>query len=245
MPATRYKIWQTGGPVGQGASNSFHVGVAGVAKMDQAALPFVVANELICSLLARAILLPIPPGFIIDHQGVPCYVSLNFNLAGEDLPPVDAAVISAQQPTLSCGIVLFDVWVVNRDRHSRNIANDKTTGKVHIFDHSHAFFSGRASLETNRNQLGIGGHCLVPELTTFKGLHDWLNRINGIPEYYVREAIASAVKVGLPDVDRDFCSDFLLERRKRLVDLIKANRNSFSKIQPPLWDEFDTDGGIQ
>ncbi|MCB9654160.1 MAG: hypothetical protein H6729_08540 [Deltaproteobacteria bacterium] len=50
---------------------------------------YVVANELIAEHLARALLLPIPPGFIIEHKGKPHYVSLNFNLSGEDLPPAN------------------------------------------------------------------------------------------------------------------------------------------------------------
>jgi hypothetical protein len=91
MPATRYKIWSIGSPVGEGAMQSMHVGVAGLAKCALPAQPYAVVNELICGHLAHALLLPIPPGFIIEHEDKPYHVSLNFNLAGEDLPPVDAA----------------------------------------------------------------------------------------------------------------------------------------------------------
>jgi hypothetical protein len=102
-----------GAPVDSGATQSFHVGVAGVAKGNAAGLPFVVTNELLCGHLARVLLPPVPPGFIIDHNGTPHYVSLNFNLAGEDLPPADPGAIANARPDLACGIVLFDIWMVN------------------------------------------------------------------------------------------------------------------------------------
>src|SRR5262249_23482686 len=137
MPATRYKIWQIGAAVGDGATHSFHVGVAGIAKGASVDLPYVVANELLCNLLARSIFLPTPPGFIIEHNNQPHYVSLNFNLAGHDLPPADAAALVANHPRLACGIVLFDMWVVNDDRHGRNIVFDTASNKVEVFDHSH------------------------------------------------------------------------------------------------------------
>ena len=68
-------------------------------------------TSLVCSNLAQALLLP--PGFVIEHDGKPHYVSL-INLAGEDLPPADSAGIAAAQPRLACGVVLFDIWVANR-----------------------------------------------------------------------------------------------------------------------------------
>ena len=86
-----------------------HVGVAGLAKGANQDQPFAVANELVCGNLAQAIRLPIPPGFIVDWEGQPYYVSLNFNLAGEDLPPADIVNLVARKADLACGIVLFDI----------------------------------------------------------------------------------------------------------------------------------------
>ena len=140
VPATRYKIWSVGAPVGQGATQSFHVGVAGIAKGSSPWPSFIVDNDLICRDYAQIFLLPIPPGFIIDHNGTPHYVSLNFNLSGEDLPPADPGMIASDHPELACGIVLFDVWIVNGDRHRGNIAHDRTTNRVQISDHSHCLF---------------------------------------------------------------------------------------------------------
>jgi len=248
MPATRYKIWAKGNHVGRGAMESLHVGIAGVAKKANAGLPFAVANELICGHLARAILLPVPPGFIIEQDGAPWYVSLNFNLAGEDLPPVNAGALIRAQPRVACGIVLFDIWVVNIDRNNVNLAFDQSTNRVQIFDHGHAFYhttNGQAYLQERRDQLGVAGHCLIGELNSVSEAMDWLRRIRSVPEFYIKEVVQAAVEVGLPSQDRVFCTDYLLDRRERLVTLLKANRTSFPKVVPTLWDELNEDGGVQ
>ena len=237
MPATRYKIWQVGLPVGAGATGAMHVGVAGIAKPNSAALPLVVANEYVCHALARAILLPIPPGFIIDLNSEPHYVSLDFNLAGMALPPADAALIATSHPELAAGIVLFDVWVANGDRHTQNIHFDQTSDRVEIFDHSHVSFSNEAaSLAMMANQLAIGGHCLASELRSVAGMAFWNERINQVPEFYIRAAVEAAIDIGLP-ADRVGSSlDFLLQRRPRLLDLMKDNRGAFPRIDPADFD---------
>ena len=157
MPATRYKIWQMGNPVGRGATGSLHVGVAGVAKKGVEGQPFAVANELTCRHLASAILLPVPTGFIIEQEGVPYYVSLNFNLAGEDLPPVDAVAFARDEATLASGIVLFDIWIVNSDRNTGNLTYRSNWGRQ-VFDHGSTFFhtaDGRNYLTEREDRLSM------------------------------------------------------------------------------------------
>src|SRR5262245_35107395 len=111
-----------GGPVGQGAMASVHVGVAGVAKPANPGVPYALAAELICGGLARAVMLPIPPTFFIENNGTKYHVSLNFNLAGQQLPPANPAALMASHHALAWGIVLFDIWVLNDDRHANNLA---------------------------------------------------------------------------------------------------------------------------
>ena len=246
MPATQYKIWAIGAPVGEGATQSFHVGVAGIAKGSTVTLPYTVSNELISNLLARSIFLPTPPGFIIDHNNEAHYVSLNFNLAGQDLPPVDPVALVAAHPQLACGIVLFDMWIVNGDRHRKNIAFDTVSNKVEIFDHSHAFFQGGQNhLVAAVDQLGIGGHCLANRLPSLDGMVEWSERMRAIPEFYIREAIADAVDLGLPTNQQDFCTAFLLTRRERLLRLVRDNQAAFPLVPPANWDQWDADGVIQ
>lgn len=232
MPATAYKIWTIGSPVGAGAMQSIHVGVAGVAKAAMTGMPYAVSNELICGYLARAILLPVPPGFLINKGGVPHHVSLNFNLAGQDLPPADASAIVAAHPRLAWGILLFDAWVVNFDRHCGNISFDQASNQVQVFDHSHAFCHTNLQQHLNANvtSLGIGGHCLAPEVVDTAGFDEWHTRIMCVPEFYIREVVSAAVGAGLPPSEVQFCTDYLLARRQNLRSIFEANRLTFPKL---------------
>jgi hypothetical protein len=226
-----------GAPVGAGATGAMHVGIAGIAKPNSAGLPFVVANEYICESLGRAILLPIPPGFVIDVNSEPHYVSLNFNLAGMALPPADPTEIVANHPQLAAGIVLFDIWIGNDDRHAANIHYDQASNRIEVFDHSHAKLSNDAAdLVVRLGQLAIGGHCLAPALRSTDGLADWANRINQVPEFYIRSNIGAAVDLGLPADRVASTSDYLLQRRPRLLDLLRNNRAAFPRIDPALFD---------
>ena len=110
-----------------GATGACYVGVAGVAKKATNAEPYIVANEVFCNAIARNLLLPCPPGATLDKGGEPYFFSLDFNLAGQALPPVVPSAIVAAFPRLSWGIILFDMLIMNGDRHAQNIAHDTST----------------------------------------------------------------------------------------------------------------------
>jgi hypothetical protein len=230
MPATHYKIWAVGNPVGEGATGSMYMGVASVAKCDLDSQPYIVANEYIVASLARAIRLPIPPSSLVSHDGKSWHVSQNFNLSGENLPPANPSAIVAAHPRLSWGIVLFDAWVVNTDRHNKNLSFDQTKDLLQIFDHSHALFAqtGRTVLENNLEKLGIGGHCLAPQLSDLDGMQEWADRIAAVPDYYIKETVADVIGINVPKELADWTADYLLNRRNRLVDLVKANITVFN-----------------
>jgi uncharacterized tellurite resistance protein B-like protein len=242
MPATSYKVFQWGNRVGAGAMASVNVAVSGVAKTSTPELPLAVVNELICADLARAVRLPIPPSFLVhDKDAKPYHVSLNFHLSGEDLPPADAAAIATDFPELACGVILFDMWVCNSDRHASNIAYDKAMKQVTLFDHSHAFLhgqQGKTFLENLRSQPAIGGHCLASQIMKVDGFKTWQDRISAVPEFYIREAVQQTVGIGTMTADLAiFATDYLLDRRKRLPELIQAHRALFPKVELDLWDE--------
>jgi hypothetical protein len=164
VPASKYKVFGVGSPVGEGASNSFHIGVAAIGKKAEANQPNVVINELFCSTMARCLFLPCPPGLLLENNGETYFCSLNFNLAGQALPPAPIPEVIAQRPELSWGITLFDVLVMNPDRHNKNLSFNRQTKDVQIFDHSHAFLQSNGSpdhvIANLKDQLAVGGHCL-------------------------------------------------------------------------------------
>ena len=139
--------------------------MSAVAKKATAAQPHIVGNELACSIIARMLLLPCPPGALLQNNGDVYFCSLDFNTAGQALPPITPSTVVGELPELSWGITLFDVLVMNDDRHNQNISCNTVTKEVTIFDHSHAFMkpSGDidATLNTNKGKPAIGGRTVL------------------------------------------------------------------------------------
>jgi hypothetical protein len=106
------------------------------AKKATPGQPYIVANELVCGRIAGVLLLPCPPGALMQKDADTYFFSLDFNIAGQALPPASASEIVAKFPRLAWGIIVFDVFVMNSDRHPGNIAYDTSTDQVQIFDHS-------------------------------------------------------------------------------------------------------------
>src|SRR5258707_13024677 len=142
MPVLRYKIWAWGGVDSSagGVSDQYLVGIQTRAKKGtEETSIYTVPNELICCQLGQVLGLPVPTGVVIERNEEAYYASLDFNIEGHNLPPADTAALARDQPFLVCGILAFDAWVVNPDRHSRNLSYSALTSRVYLFDHGHAF----------------------------------------------------------------------------------------------------------
>lgn len=197
--------------------------------------PFLVVNETICNSLARQLLLPCPPGAMLEKNGEAYFFSLNFNLAGQALPPAEPVTIASSFPRLSWGIILFDCLVMNIDRHAKNIAHDTSTNKVQIFDHGHAFLHAgnldiSNTLSSSEGRLCIGGHCLAAQISEIDGRDIWLNRIQNIPDFFIEGIVEDATDVGLPQDKKNECIDFLKKRRSEIGTIVDTNINAFPKL---------------
>ncbi len=136
--------------LGIGVAGSSHVSTSAVAKCNGNNAPYCVPNELIASEIGRFLRLPLPPAGILDVPKPPAampqrhwFASLDFNLVGNALPPVECARCVAELPDLSAGLLLFDILIGNCDRHPGNFSVDflAVNGpQMNIFDHSHALF---------------------------------------------------------------------------------------------------------
>ncbi len=235
MPATSYKVWAWGTPVGVGVTGASYVGVAGVAKKATTSDPFIVANEVVCNALARMLLLPCPPGATLDKGGEPYFFSLDFNLVGAALPPADPVQVVALFPRLAWGIVLFDSLVMNDDRHDRNIAHDTSTHRLQIFDHSHAFLRAGTGnindiLANADGKLCIGNHCLAQEMFAIDGLSIWAHKIAQIPDFFIEGITESATTVGLPAAHKQDCIDFMKKRRSEIGTVAYNQIDQFPKL---------------
>jgi hypothetical protein len=237
VPASKYKIWAVGNPVQDGVSGSVHVGVAAVAKKSNVAEPNIVLNELACNLLARALFLPCPPGVLLEHSGDTYFCSMNFNLAGQALPPTPVQTVVDEQPELCWGVLLFDVLMMNPDRHNRNLAYDRQSKKVQIFDHSRAFLPLKQDIDSvvaaNAGRLGFQNHCLRTEMSSMQGFDLWCSRVKALPDYMIEETISALCDIGFPADKRQVAVDFIRLRRDGIDDLITNNIGQFPKLPQP------------
>jgi hypothetical protein len=246
MPAGAYRIAAVGAQLGMGAADSTHLTVHAIGKGNGPNAPYCIANELICAELGRFLRLPVPPGGIVTGAShLPLYASLNFNLAGVDLPPVRPSGCVRLFPFLATGIVLFDILIANSDRHSANLSVDLSTkpAQMNVFDHSHALFGSTPGQAADRiaaftGRLGITGgdytggnrHCLLDHLDSDKDFPAWIERIAAIPDFFFDEVCADALPFGVSKAEVAVAQDFLKERRATLPQLINDNRAEFRSI---------------
>jgi hypothetical protein len=204
--------------------------------------PYDVVNEYVCGELAKLIRLPVPPSFLGRRAGdtLPYFCSPNFNLAGENAPPIDAARAVEEQPDVCTGVLAFDIWIANSDRHDKNLAYRRSgVGRgVHVFDHSHALFRESNSLTMHEGGLGITGadrphnrHCLLDALQTAEFFPKWIRRVQGVADEYIEEVLREAVSIGLPPLLAEQGASFLKRRRDTLNDLINSHRAEFTGIE--------------
>lgn len=242
-----YKVWATGATTAHhGGVRTVPVGVTTIAKRGTDELPYTVANEWICNRLAGALLLPCSPGMLIDRDGETWFASLHFLGEPAEPPPARPARLVAEHPSLSTGITLFDIWVLNQDRHRGNIAMD-TTGeapphqRVHIFDHESALVRGRHGLQEQRRYqdgLGVGEHCLLNVLDTWDHVPLWTERIQAIPSFFITGLFDAVVEEALMEAEvATQCVTFLLDRQRRLPDLLYTRRARFGKLNPDAFPE--------
>lgn len=237
MPAQQYKLMKRGPMVGAGVTDAFHIGMAAIAKRASPSYPYVIANELICGRLARVVFLPCPPASLMEDAGELFFVSLDFNMSGGQLPPVNAARLLSDYPELCWGIILFDVWVMNGDRHRGNLAYDTTLKRVQVFDHSHAFAGAGGDIASRftalRNDLAMGQHCLNA-ISTYFGKDMWIERIQAVPDYFIEGIVEAACSVGLPPSQRSSSIELLKHRRDNLNAIfLNGWAALFSKLPLP------------
>ncbi len=168
MPSALYRIESLGRHLGVGVAGSRYVYLSAVAKENVANAPYCIPNELICGELGRFLRLPVPPAGIVTQAGGSAMVaSLDFNLTGNSLPPVNVNQCVRMLPTLSAGLLLFDIWIANCDRHEANFSLDTgtTPPQMSIFDHSHAlvWLCARAGRGTSDGAAGPTGHLVDDE----------------------------------------------------------------------------------
>lgn len=215
---------------------------------------YIVANEYICAKLGEFIGLPIPPFAIVQGKGSrpdPWFVSLDFNLTGQPLPDAEPEECVSKFPRETVGIVLFDAWIANSDRHPGNISLDQPQGRsprINVFDHSHALFGvdGPGRLTNVVEKVGITEtantgahrHCLLDEIRDEELFDDWFKRIELTPDFLIDDSCAVVADLGILTLgEKELAAQFLKRRRSTLRAIVLSALAEFRGIQKPslMW----------
>jgi hypothetical protein len=222
-----YTVDTWGARVGTGVTDPQYCTLNGVAKVAPAgAKPYLVANEHICARLASIVNLPVPPGVIVQAaSGDVGYVVLRFGNANERPPRLIPTNLTTDHPEIAAGVLVFDCWVANGDRHEENIAYSPGIWPPMAFDHSHAFFGDPGDptrLADHAFVASVG--MLAQHMTDPKPFREWIDRVQSIRPDVIREVLEDLVTRSIIDAgEASIATSFLTARQATLPDLLKTS----------------------
>ena len=249
MAVPQYRLISFDRQMGVGVTGSMQATISAVAKCNGPSAPYCLPNEMICAEIGRFIRLPVPPCGIIYAPSATVktwFATLDFNLAGNRLPPVDPLRCVKELPELSAGLLLFDILVGNCDRHGHNFAVDfaAASPRMSVFDHSHALFGPDAGGAAARfadlsDRLAISGasktrgnrHCLLDVIASDAHFGNWFGRISSIPDFLIADLCRDAQELGATLVEANLAADFLKYRRDNLQKIVTDHRGEFRAIR--------------
>jgi hypothetical protein len=233
-----YEVDLWGDPIGMGGNDARFCTLTGVAKVASPEQRYVVPNEFICGRLALMLNLPVPPGVVVrtDDQDL-AYIALRFGPKGELPPPAIPQHLVEDNPSVAAGVVAFDCWVANADRHTSNLAYSRTSSAgLTIFDHGHALLGptpgqGVDRLTRLRDEPVLDSNCVARNLTTSRNFRDWTRRIGSISQDVIHDLVEDVTCNGglTPDEGRA-TKEFLVHRQANLADLIRKGALGTPKI---------------
>lgn len=197
--------------------------------------PWGVVNDYISSMLGMSIGLPVPPGALIQlYDGEYAYVSMGFSIKGDRLPPVIFEQFVVERPWEASGIIAFDQWISNTDRHDENIGYHDRFG-VAVFDHDLSLL-----IRSQNDPIGmlreyrdahVVRHDLAPYMTTAEYFEMWSTRISSVTTQEVRRIVYNCRHAGL--ITNDLVQElvrFIEHRKTRVLDYIQRTRDEYAKI---------------
>lgn len=232
-----YTLWDEGTLVEKSSRRMYNVGVRALAKFPSDGPPYEIANEFIAYHLGRLLGLPVVWGLKSKRGSEECYCSFNFNVTiPESLPSrANPKKLVAASPQRATGVVVFDSWILNEDRHSKNLAYYEDADALMLFDHGESLLRGPdpiGRLGRYEADPAFGSSCIVPELTTLSHLWQWWLRLSEIPATSIKGVLQDAVGYGLPREHVETLHEFLIARRNVVAGLIVQNKSHFLKLKP-------------
>lgn len=204
--------------------------------------PTVGANEWIAAQLAVALGLP-----VLDHRLVAMGGRLFFASAWMQKPTFSPALDAelfrrCQNRDRAYGVVVFDSWLINQDRHGNNLLVRHSRNGEHLLmlnDHSHLLVSplGPTKAEDLLASLADppGRFVRLPfirdGITDPSQLRAALDQIEGLSDAEVQSAVNSTPQELLSSAEQEIYADFLLQRRDCLREVLHNGSAAFPNLK--------------
>ncbi|GHE54735.1 hypothetical protein GCM10014715_04730 [Streptomyces spiralis] len=227
-----------------------HLRLNAYARKNTPERPFAVANDYIASSLGIATGLPVPPGTLVGvYGGGYNYASLAFGDRGDRPPPIILPKFCEERPWEACGIIAFDQWIHNTDRHDGNIGYLPDFA-VAVFDHDLSLLNESRDSTAALALLGqsqdtpVKYHCLPTHLKDVSHFSEWFERIASVTRREIRRAVATTHSAELLTADlRDALIAFLEHRQTRIGSFIERTRDQYQKVDSWTLDIKEVDSG--
>lgn len=235
------------GPVGEGASearsvlaeNGEEYIIKGPSLVPEH--PTVGANEWIAARLAETIGLP-----VLDHRivtmGGEIFFASGWMQKPSFYPEIDNELFSrCDNRDRAYGVVVFDTWLINQDRHGRNLVVRAKRGNhlMLLNDHSHLLVS---PLGPQKTEELMGWVKAPPEpfirlpfvrdsIADPAEVRAVLDRIEALSDTQIRATVNSTPTALLGVAEQGVYGDFLVERRACLREVIHGGSAAFPKLE--------------
>jgi len=225
--------------VDDGDSAPRYCTLGGVAKVNRPDCPYLAVNEYVCAELGRILGLPTVPGVVINDGSNQGFVSLRFGPKGEQPPPAIAAEFVQGEPDLAVGLVAFDCWIANNDRHAGNFAYSRSTKATYLFDHDRALLGqgGPKRLAELGDAHLLDRHLVAREIRASSSFLQWAKTISGISQRAIGLAIGELRSEGLlSQEDAEAVELFLVRRASNIFAMLRQAKteNAFPNAEPFL-----------
>ncbi|MFE6071239.1 hypothetical protein [Streptomyces sp. NPDC056525] len=245
-----FDVAQHGARIETSSGGVGHLRLNAYARKNTPERPFGVANDFISSSLGMAAGLPVAPGALVGvYGGGFNYASLAFGDRGDQPPPIIPPNFCRERPWEACGIIAFDQWIYNTDRHDENIGHLPGVS-VGLFDHDLSLMNSSLTLESALSLLAdcqdrpSTSHCLTAHVTDVSHFGEWFDRIASVTRREIRRITATAFSADLVNADlRDALTAFVEHRQTRIGEFIEQTRSQYLKVSNWTLDLGEVDGG--
>jgi hypothetical protein len=151
-------------------------------------------------------------------------------------PPVIPADFVKDHPNIAAGVIAFDCWVANYDRHDENLAYSNRLLPPTVFDHDLALMGNQGPERLDALlEDGIAGNCLCGCVTDARQFRVWSARIASLDDDLI-EGICESITCegGLTGEEAAATSRFLVRRKLRIGLLLRNSADSMPRVAQ--WD---------